>query len=177
MDPATLFKHLLNLHVFPAMSTAPNHPAGNTIPASRQQCNESSRIKKGHVGNVYNGSLPALSFFAWRVWLRDETRKLCNHGDFHITNPTGEKPQTGLQRPEINATLPMPVIPWQHPAAQMETLGNKKAKPVCTFPADGWWKAMWAGHGSPKRFLWKVYFAQFSIVERLRNVQTTINGV
>lgn len=141
MDPATLFKHMLNLHVFPAMSTAPNHPTGNTAPASRQRCNESNPIEKG--------SLSPLPFLAWRVWLRDGMRELCKYGDSHITKPTGEKPQTRLQRLEINATLLVPVIPWQHPTAQMETLGNKTSQACLHFSHKWMVKVTWDGHGSP----------------------------
>lgn len=90
--------------------------------------------RKEHVGNAHNGSLSP--FLLWHEGFDWETRrkKLCNYGDFHIASPTGEKPQTRLQRLEINATLPVPVIPWQHPTAQMETLGNKTRQACLHFP-------------------------------------------
>lgn len=77
VDPATLFKHLLNLHVFPAMSTAPNHPTGNTTPASRQRCNESNRIEKGMQGTfITEVSPPSFSRMKGLIERRNEKAML-----------------------------------------------------------------------------------------------------
>lgn len=163
MASATLFKHLLNLHFPPAMSTAPNHPMGSGPAAPTRwssERNRTERVKDDWWEWKHNPAQPhpppptPPNSFAWRVWLREVRESRATTATSCATDPRGEKPQTRLQRPGITVTCPLPVIPWLRCTIRMERLGNGMSQTCLhSFLTNGWWKETKDGPWPPQRLL------------------------
>lgn len=118
--PATLFKHLLNLHFFLQCQQLP-------ITLQRRFLllrNTAARWKRRAGGrNGQNRSCPSACSLLMKGLIERRMTNLTNRANHH-TPEWVQKPQTRQQRPGITVTFLLPVKFWQHHALQMETLGK-----------------------------------------------------